>query len=306
MANSKHYQELLADFVRELAPVEFKMLAVLSQELNVDFLLRGTDLPPNEPSVWALYWELTMRLTPLLQERAFGKGEFSRYCNPFFDPEVVAQDYWLRYRDRNELGEGDALLAAAFSIESQSREWPRVNDVVERYLGVARKGWAADGAHDSLSEIQEYLSRIVLRGEQESTIAVLRAHFELAVENARGTEDSLGAMNWFVDEVLPMLGYAYTRIRATNLQPLLTFYAATAGQFLEIIEGSGLGAWEENEILRSRQHVRDVLFWRIKILRNLRQNPTTYFPYQQWIGNRKQIANRFVSQFSVTRNEGKM
>lgn len=299
MASREVYQELLADFVRELDPIEYDLLAALSRGMDVDFLRRDIDLAAYEPSALALYWELTMRLTPLLQERAFGENEFSRYCNPFFDPEVVERDYWARYLDRNELSESDALLAAAFAIEDRHPDWPHVDGVAERYRSVAREWRTAVEAHDALSKMQEYLSRIILRGEQESTITALRAHFELAADNARETKDSLGAMNWFVDEVVPMMGYAYTRIRAVNLGPLLEFYADTAGQFLEIVEGSGLGAWEEDEMLRSRQHVRDVLFRRIDILRQLRSDPSGFFPLQQWIGDRKPMAYQFVARFAA-------
>lgn len=264
MANREHYQEILARFIGGFSSFEREMLNALARGLGVDFL--HPDFAKADPATIALHWELAMRWNPLLQDEAFGEGEFSRYCNPFFAPDVVEEKYWVQFVHKPQLSEGEALLAAAYKIEN-SADWPSAAVAAKHYRETASQV-GNDEAHDVVGELQEYLSRVILRGEQEGIIVALQAHFGLVADAAGKTRSAFSAMDYFVDDILPMMAYAYTRVRNSDPGPLLSLYRATANRFVAIIEEAS--EREELKSPRANEEAENVFSRRMKELRSLR------------------------------------
>lgn len=217
----KKYVKIMSQHAAKLDDVDKELFRLISSGIGHNiFSFDENQWQKLLPVPAALRWELIWRISPGLADDAFGKNEFLKHSNPFFDPEIVEHKFWQESLTKlnEEIAniEGFTLLSRSFEIEI-SKFWPYADHVSWNQLLKPDLYRESD-----IKRIQEYLSRIYLRGEQEQVITALNNHVEVifcTIDNSDSMEE---IMTDFTDSLLPLFGLAYCRIRDRTINPFLS------------------------------------------------------------------------------------
>jgi hypothetical protein len=231
---------------------ERSFLAILLKGLGHSFSEPVPDdywsmLPP--PAI-ALWWELLWRMRPELPSPETPASELPHHSNPLFNPKVVSPgDLVIAPSYGNP--EAQEFLTRMAAIEC-SPSWPLANPIAETYVTDAREYRKLLQAiqekilppetqnrlnelKSTLEQAQEYLSRVILRGDQEQVIEALRAHFTVAEEYAKATLDREMICEIFIEDVVPFIALGYQRIWKTPLNQAIDFFHETVERFSSLV-----------------------------------------------------------------------
>jgi len=227
MANLERYARAVHATLDELPPASISLYWILAKDLG----LSESDLSPKfvDPVSYAGHWECLWRLAPWLTDEAFGEGVFEHSSNPFLGPAIVQLGEGERATSRPEASREIAtVLESAVRIERTS-DWPdrppRASTSAERRQGetTTREEFALQA-----------MSRLILRGQVESTIASLATILPIY---ASGIEDESARYATFVDDIYPLFLLAYSRIRPVGQ---LQAFLGNADQLLRNSEWANL------------------------------------------------------------------
>lgn len=195
-------------------------------ERGVDPLLAGVD----QDSVAAALWEVFWRFDPGLNTR-LGRPLLPS-PNPFLREGAVRSSQALReWPQAVAQADRDAarLLATAIRVESD-RDWPDAAKVMGRYelalTQIRNSGEEREfGDHESalatevppglpaqVEHLQQMITRMLLLGDLEKSITILKAHAGQIASDVGSIEDSSGQQEFILDLFVPPLNLTVDRL----------------------------------------------------------------------------------------------
>lgn len=308
MAQFEKYVKIMSQHAAKLDDVDKELFRLISDGV-------GHNIGSFDEKQWqefspvpaALRWELIWRISPGLADEAFGKNEFRQYSNPFFDPEIVEYKFWQESLSKlnKEIAniEGFTLLSRSFEIET-SKEWPDAGSKSNEYKNLLLEtGHLTENTIVEVERLQEYLSRIFLRGEQEHVITALKAQVDVILNTIKGSDSMVEIMSYFTDSLLPLFGLAYCRIRfilPKNLTPVLDLLRNTMKHVLEIIKPKFENLEKFNEsILSERQFITQRILATLETIKMLYLHLYLPLPSQQPLEGRSEAWDGFVQGLGI-------
>lgn len=254
------------------------------------------------PVAAALRWELIWRISPGLADDAFGKNEFQQHSNPFFSPEIVEYKFWQESLSKlnKEIAniEGFTLLSRSFEIET-FKEWPDARSKSTEYKNLLLEtSHLTENTPVEVERVQEYLSRIFLRGKQEHVKTALSAHVDVILNTIKGSNSMVEIMSCFTDSMIPLFGLAYCRIRDKNLTPVLGLLSDTMENVVKIIEQKFGNLKKTNDsILNEHRFTNQRTLKTLNAMyRVILRHP---LPYEQPLESRPEAWGDFVQELDI-------
>jgi hypothetical protein len=237
---------------RDLDEDDREALRQLCEGLGHSWSVSNDDWEDLSVASLALRWEMIWRLRP----------DFPEEIQPH-NPFLLLGDA-ARFFPEEGNSEAVALVASALRfdvtdplpLEPMLQEYRRAVLAHQKYLDEPTPPKRVSMRDSRIEDGAERISRILLRGELEPSLTVLKTYIALTQQSipveASPAARAVSLARLFSDDLAPLLALTYWRLRTERLDALLELIEASANQ--AELPGRAL-----RQILESKQGRRDVL-----------------------------------------------